>query len=336
MKLKNISTKIKGEFENQVESLKNSNRSLVFTAVGSFILMGAAALAVFFMSVQGAEKVVMPDVVGKNLYTGLFELQQNELYGKINYVYSDDDKDSGMIIDQEPRARSIIKAYHRVTITVSRGKALTTIEDYTNQFYSDVRNRFEILYAGEAPLVTIANPVYVASDLPEGTIIAQYPEEGTDLYSAATLTLIVSNGNKSRKVEVPEITGKTIPEILQIISQSSVTFNFTAAADSDGTYSVTAPAGTEVDPYSVVPATISFEARKDGDEIISGLFRYWLPDYPFPVPVRLETIDTDGNSKTLVTMYHPGKEFTVPYEVKKDSTLTLYVFDEKKESVQVK
>ena len=203
-KVKRIKEQLRGEFETQVESFKGSGKSLIFTVAGSFVIMLAAALAVFFISVQGAEKTMMPDVVGKNVYTGLFELQQKHLYAKINFRYSDDNSDIGMILEQEPRAKSIIKAYRNVTITVSRGKALSVMENYTGKMYQEVKTRFEVLYAGEAPLVDVAPPVYVASNLPRGTVITQSPEEGTDIYSAVKLTLVVSSGNETETVAMSE------------------------------------------------------------------------------------------------------------------------------------
>ncbi|MBP5284062.1 MAG: PASTA domain-containing protein [Treponema sp.] len=332
-KVKRIKERMRGEFENQVESLKGSGRSLILTAAGSFVLMIAAALAVFFMSVQGAEKVMMPDVTGKNVYTGLFELQKKELYAKINFRYSDDDSDIGMILEQSPRAGSIIKAYRRVTITVSRGKSLTVMENYEGKMYQDVRSRFEVLYAGEAPLVEVAAPVYVASDLPRGTVLAQSPEQGTDLYSAVTLTLVVSSGNEKETVSVPEKNVSSVQELLDLMKDSRLAFRFTQVPG-DGTFSVTLP-HAELSPYADVYSEVSFVPRKDSDEIITGLFTYELPDYPFPVPVRLESIDKEGNARVIIDFMHPGKTLTVPYEVKVDSTLTLYVLDERKAAVQI-
>ena len=328
-------SKVIREFSTQVEGLRSSGKAILITAVGSFILMIAVALAVFFLSVQGAERVMMPDVVGKNIYTGLSELQKKELYAKINFRYSDDENEAGNIIDQNPRAGSIIKAYRRVTVTVSRGKALAVLEDYSGQNYSDVKSRFEILYAGETPLVKIAAPVYVSSHLPHGTIISQTPEEGTDVFSETTLTLIVSSGNNDNKVTVPELKEKSIPELLTIMKEVPLTFNFIQVPNTEDAFAVSNIAGNTVPEYSDVEVKISFTHRKETDEIISGLFTFSLPEYPYPVQMRLEAIDSDGNSRELIDFLHKGKLLTIPYEIKKGSTLTLFVLDEKKTSVVI-
>ena len=60
-----------------------------------------------------------------------------------------------------------------------------------------------------------------------------------------------------------------------------------------------------------------------------------LPEYPYPVPVKLDSQDQNGKLVTLAEFCHLGKHFTVPYDVKKNTTLILYVLDEEYAKVVV-
>ena len=68
----------------KTEETIRTNRKLIFT-VAAFMLcvMFLAALAAFFISVKSPERVMVPDVTGKDLTDALQEMQAKELYPKI-------------------------------------------------------------------------------------------------------------------------------------------------------------------------------------------------------------------------------------------------------------
>src|SRR5574344_2359479 len=131
--------KIKTSYSDYVDHLQNGGKSLVWTVILTFLVMVVVCLAVFFASVKGAEKVMVPNVIGKDLETALLEMQAKELYPKIQLKYSDIPGDEGTILDQNPDAGAIVKAYRRITLTVSRGVVLDQIEDYVGRKIDDVR-----------------------------------------------------------------------------------------------------------------------------------------------------------------------------------------------------
>ncbi|MBE6355369.1 PASTA domain-containing protein [Treponema sp.] len=323
--------------EKQTQAIENSGKALIFTVVGSIILMFAAAIAIFFTNVQGEEKVMVPDVVGKNIYTGLFELEQKELYGKIQFRDSETGGDEGKIIAQDPVEGSIVKAYRRITLTVSRGATLDNLPDYTGSNYNDTVNKIELHYAGEVPLIKIKTPIYLTSEKNAGTIIAQYPEPDTAIIDPIEVQFIVSAGNEVHQVTVPEVEGKSISQLLELMKTSKVVFDFTNTYKHEKTFKASCEnAGKKLDPYSRVKAELSFKIKEDADKTTSGIFSFNLPEYPFPVPVKLDCLDSEGIETTVIDFTHPGKSITIPYEVKKGSTLSLTVNGEmlKKEVVQ--
>ena len=81
--------------------------------------MGILALSVFLMANKGRERVLVPNVEGKSLPRALLEMQEKELYPKLQLRYSDL-QDSQVSLEQNQSWHNV-KAYRRVTLVVSRG-----------------------------------------------------------------------------------------------------------------------------------------------------------------------------------------------------------------------
>ncbi|HAK68975.1 MAG TPA: penicillin-binding protein [Treponema sp.] len=304
--------------------------SLFLTMLISLLIMAGVCVAVFFVAVQGEEQVRVPNVEGKSLVAAQLELQDKQLFPELVLTYSELPGDEGIVLSQNPAAGSIVKAFRHVTLTVSRGVPKETLEDYLGQQVDEVQKNLQLLFAG-SKLVTLAPPVYQKSEKPEGTILAQFPVRGTSLDDKTRIFFIVSSGDKSVEVKVPEITGYSVQQIFAQMSSAKVIFDFTsrtAAADEKSGIVVSQGMANETVPeFSRVPAEFAFPVDTEEAVTAYGIFSHTLPDYPYPVPVKLETTDQDGNTTTLVEFSHPGKELSIPYAVKKGSSLTLYALD---------
>ena len=318
-------------FREQVAGLSNGGLPLFFTVILAFIFMGLACLAVFFASVQGAEKVMMPSVTGKPLTTALLELQAKELYPKIQLRYSELPGEEGKVLEQSPAAGSIVKAYRQVTLTVSRGVAIDTLEEYVGKQVDEVQSRLALLFSGESALVTIAPPVYQKSDALSGTILAQFPPAGTIISEPVTVQFVVSSADKEEQVTVPALAGLTLKELYAQMEQSRLVFDCiaheAATPEEAGTVTGVEHPGAAAAAYSRVGVDMAFPVRQEGDEQVWGIFAFDMDEYPYPVPVRLECSSPDGTITTLVSLNHPGQSFTVPYCARPDSILSLYVLD---------
>lgn len=331
-KIKNFFSKLRTSFSGHMDNLSGSGKSLVFTVIGTFLVMIVVCLAVFFSSVQGAEKVMVPHVVGKNLTTALLEMQQKELYPKIQLKYSDSPDDAGMILEQNPDAGAIVKAYRRVTLTVSRGAPLDVIEDFSGKNIDEVRKRLQALYAGESVMVHLVTPVYKSDESPVGTILAQFPEAGTHVIEPLSLFFVVSGGNSVEKSSMPELVGKNIASLLKAMAESKLTFDISSSV-SEGiknakVISQGQEKGSVLDAYSRVQVELSLPQRAAESTTVAGVFKANLPEYPYALPLELTALAPDGKNTTIISMNHPGKSVTIPYEVEKGTTLTLTVRDE--------
>ena len=79
--------------------MNNSGKITVFTLMGMIILLGASALAGFFLTFRGSEITVVPDVNGMQLEEALIAIQDKGLTSKIQLRYSQNPGDKGKILE---------------------------------------------------------------------------------------------------------------------------------------------------------------------------------------------------------------------------------------------
>ena len=316
----------------QTNGRRQGTLSFVLVVLFSFFITAAVCVAVFFLTVRGAERVLVPNVVGKSLTEALLVLQEKELYPKITLRYSDLPGDKGSVLDQSPASGSIVKAYRRVNLTISRGIPIDYIEDYTGRQIDQVRGELELLFSGADSLLEIAPVVYKRDPSLAGTILVQDPPEGTSIEGKMTLQFVVSSGSDIQAVSFPQDETLSIKDFLSKLGGYNLVFDFTLVeseeAPSEGQVVLHGAAGKEAAEYSRIPAVLKIRPYSQEDVNCQGLFSVELPDYPYPVPVRLDAQDQEGNLTTEASFSHTGKTLTLPYNVKKNSTLILYVLGE--------
>jgi beta-lactam-binding protein with PASTA domain len=315
---------------NGLENVQANGRSLIVAVVGALFLMFVTCLAVFFIAVKGQEKVMVPNVTGKELTEALLEMQVKELYPKIQLRYSDTPGDANKILEQSPEAGSIVKAGRRITLVVSRGVVIDHVENYVGMNFDDVKIKLQTLFAGTAtPLIILADPVYKPDSSAAGTVLAQDPPEGVRITKPVRVSLVVSRGPETDKTAVPNIVGKSVNDILQLMPQSKIIFDFTqhtaAATEKPGTVVSQQMFGSNIVPdYTRMTADFAMPTQSpDGN--VYGLFTDTLTEYPYPVAVKLEALPQEGNPYTIVSFTHPGGNLTIPYAVPRGTTLVLTV-----------
>ena len=320
------------KFEEGYGKLQSSIPVLIITCVLALVLMLFVTLVVFFNNVQGPEKVLVPNVIGKNLEDALLEMQVKELYPKINLRYSDLPGDEGTILEQDPDAGAIVKGYSRVSLVVSRGVVVDKVEDYVGKTVDEVQIRLQTLFAGQTrPLIVLATPEYKPDTSDAGTILEQDPPAGTSISEPVTVQLIVSRGPNYENTKAPWIIGQSVNDLLQTTTRSKIVFDITSH--------VALPeenAGTVVDQQrfdsEYVPnyTRVTVDMAMPKEEMngnVYGIFQATLSNYPYPVPMKLDAIPTEGDAYTIVSFNHPGGNLTIPYAVPKGTQLVLYVVD---------
>lgn len=331
-------------FVEMEEKLQKNVPAFIIYSIAIIILMCIACLAVFFYANKGYEQVMVPNITGKSLTRALLEMQEKELYPKIQLRYSDLPGEAGQVLSQTPSAGTIVKAGRRVTLVVSRGIMVDHVGNYIGTSLDVLKTTLDALYGGtDTPALFIGNPVFRIDDSPEGTILEQDPAEGTPISQPIELHLVVSSGPNKSTAKVPELQGKSISQILNIIANTNLLFDFKARlAQEEDTLGVVvsqeAEADTMLPEYSHVGVDIAMkdiEGSVNSQNETQGILSCEVEQYPFAVPFKLDAIPVDGASYTVATFNHIGGNVTVPYSVPRGATLVLSAINQEKERITV-
>jgi beta-lactam-binding protein with PASTA domain len=178
------------------------------------------------------------------------------------------------------------------------------------------------------PLLSIRDPMmYDFSSERPGTIIAQKPEPGTDISGPLSLEFVVSRGREDQTVSVPQLTGLQLSRALELISLTGINFQFNIRErnpDERGETVVTQiPAQNNTITLNTPVQIIVTRPERLEDYEVFGLFRFSIPQNPYPLPVHLDAQLPSGERQRLFTVNYPGGDFSVPYRLPAGSVLVL-------------
>jgi len=174
---------------------KEQKHAFIWFAVIMFLVMVIVAVSVFFLTLRGAERTMVPDVRHMDLADALIKLQERELYPRLTLRFTDNPLDRNTVLDQSPPPGSIVKAGRRINLVVSRGAVLDRVEDYTGRNLDDLRLYLQGISTTTKTLVSIREPpLYVFDNSAPGTIIDQEPKPGKEISGPTVLDLVVSKG----------------------------------------------------------------------------------------------------------------------------------------------
>lgn len=308
-------------------------RFFIIAAASLLIFTALIGLTVFFIALRGAEQTMVPDVRSKELTAALLELQAKELYPRIQLRYSDSAGDKGTILEQDPAAGSIVKAGRRIRLVVSRGAVVDKVENYIGQNIDDVKVHLQTLFSTSVrPLLSLKDPpLYQFSTEAAGTILEQKPLPGTDISGPLRLEVVVSRGPENAMVKIPDLVGLPIADAMDRIRDSGVFFSFSvrSAQGSERPDSVVSqvPAGQTVVAANTRVAVVVAAPRQTADGTVFGLFRKELDEYPYPLSTKLDALLPTGERRSVLSVDHPGGEFTAPYLLPEGSVLILSVLN---------
>jgi beta-lactam-binding protein with PASTA domain len=311
-----------------LEGMGNHLQLFISLTVGLLVFVGMIALSVFFVAVRGKEQVMVPDVAGKELTQALLELQDKELYPRLDLRVTGSIEDKGIVLEQEPEAGTIVKAERRINLVVGAGLALDTVGNYIDRDISEVRAEVAAVRSQSAqPLLNLKEPfIFQYSAKPAGTVLQQKPQSGTDITSPIVLELVVSRGQENARITVPDMSGLTLSEALDRINQSKINFIFSMRPPAEGekpgmVVSQNPRGGVELSSSDKVSITLTTPDAAAGET--AGLFTYNLPVNPYPVALTVDAELPGGVRRRLINVNHLGGQFTLPYRLPDGSSLVL-------------
>lgn len=319
---------------------KEQRRLFGLYALGMAFVFLLASVAGFLLVLRGPEKVMVPDLRGMELADALVRMQERELYPRLSLRFTNNPQDKNTILEQEPLPGIIVKAGRRIKLTVSRGAVLDEIENYVGKNIDAVKLELASLFASTQALVTVREPpVYRFDDSDPGTILEQSPAAGEQISGPTVLELVVSKGPESAKEKVPAFLGLSISEAIALMEKSPFTVDFSMRQPKQGE-----KAGAVVEQQPKAGGTARVKDRlqlvmsvpEAAAGMVHGIFMYTLPEYPYPVPVKLEALKAGGQRQLIASIKHPGGALSIPFSLPEGSTLILFALDREISRTEVK
>jgi eukaryotic-like serine/threonine-protein kinase len=311
---------------------QRSYRPIVIACIVVISLMIVSGIIVFTLSLRGAEQTMVPDVRGMDIGAALVDLQEKELYPRVQLRFSQNAADKGTILDQKPGPGTIVKAGRRINLVVSRGVVIDKVENFVGQDLNEIKIHLQTLFTSNKPLLTIKEPpIYVYNKAAPGVVLEQKPVAGTDISGPTELVFVVSRGLENAEVTVPSLVGLSVADALSLVERTGIFF--TCESRKGGSREVPATVVSQTPaPGSVIAvnARMNFviaEPAKGNPKLVFGILKQVLPDYPYPLQLKAEAIYPSGERVALLTVKHPGGELTVPYLVPPDSTISVSILN---------
>lgn len=185
----------------------------------SATILGGVMLATLAVYLVAFDQVLMPYVVdvgkvhvpkleGLTVDQAGKQLHQRQLRLGIRDSVYHATIPAGLIVDQTPAERQLVKKGRRVSVDISLGSRLYPVPDVTGGSPRDAQLKLESSH------LRLGDQAYVSSDrFPEGAVILQRPKAGTRLPLGGRVDLKISSGPSSQPKRVPDLRGLPISAI---------------------------------------------------------------------------------------------------------------------------
>jgi beta-lactam-binding protein with PASTA domain len=200
--------------------------------------------------------IEVPDLSSQNVSQASTLLSKRGLKLGAQNKASSEMTPEGEIVKQSPEAGIEVEVGHPVDITVSSGSSQVKVPDLTGQSSFKARNMLTAAGLKLGDQIKTPN-----NDVPEGTIVKQYPAAGTKARWGSRVSIRFSSGPEKITTSVPDISGKDLEEAERLLSSAGLALEGSITQKSRrlaGTViSTDPPAGAEVDVGTAVTSIIS-------------------------------------------------------------------------------
>lgn len=191
-----------------------------------FIVLAVAVISVivvllvidnFVMPVYvAAEEVRVPNVVGKHKDEAIRILSEMNLNPIIQTSRYDERFNKDYVIFQKPSPNSTVKENRRIYLTVSGGVQTVKMPFLINKTVRDAQINLERIG------LVLEKIEEVESEFPPNLIVEQQYPEGKEIPKGTSVWIKVSLGPQIGMVRVPNILGKSLSEVENILKSVSL------------------------------------------------------------------------------------------------------------------
>lgn len=218
------------ELDKAVPKRKRSVAVLIIAGIAAAFLIvaigfGIAALVHSFSS--GVSDVPLPDFSGKTLT----EVKDNKDYQFkfVTETQNDATQKAGIILNQNPKAGTMVKVNAEVTLIINAGGKTVTVPDLSNHTQDDA-----IAALKQLNLTPEVHPVE-DDKTQEGYVKNTDPAAGTQVVEGTTIVKVyVSTGTSNEQIAVPPVIDKTLEDAKAQIVAAGLTVGEINTKDDSG------------------------------------------------------------------------------------------------------
>lgn len=194
------------------KSRKKKKRILIIAIAAAVVIVGVIVV----LALTSGKEIQAPDFTGKTMQEAEAMATEYDIKVSMGDEVISEDVDKGLIVSQDPAAGETIRTGDTITVNVSKGLGDGSVPDLTGKDKSDAS---DILEAAGFKLGEVSTE---ASAKPEGTILDQSPEAGSELEKGKTVDITVSDGSKA-KTSVPYVIGMSLSSAQAELSDADLT-----------------------------------------------------------------------------------------------------------------
>lgn len=217
------------------------------------LLVVASILGGLFFALNGNSRdVTIPEVQGLSEAEARVELEKAGLkVAEDTEEIPSDDVKEGLVVKTNPEEGIEVKRGKEIVLYLSTGSKKISMANYVGQSYKDVEKKLLALGFLESNILTEKKE---DSDIPEGEIMEQDPEEGEEVVpKEQKVTFVVSAGPE--KVSMPNLIGLTLDAARSELANASLGNN---------SVSITEEFSEET------AGTVINQDPQEGDDVIPG------------------------------------------------------------------
>ena len=292
------------------------------------ILTVSAYLTLTFI-IKSEDKVVVPDLVGKDVVLSLEMLSDLGLNTKIKGSEYSNSIPKNHIIFQEPDPGSEIKKRRDVRIIISKGTKKILMPNLTGLSIQQARL---IIEENGLSLNKLSNTY--SENRKKNEIISQFPLPGIIIKRKTFVTLLVSAGIRPNIYKMPDIKGQSLEEAISLIESfnllpGEIKFLFIEKKPENTIIDQLPLSGHKVTEGTHVNITINRKAGSKSHKYLRStggvtLFKYRLQYGFLKKHIRLRLNIFGVSSDIFDSFMEPGEEIWVLIPRNKDATILLY------------
>ncbi len=307
-------------------------RNIIILLIIFIIVFFLVSFTTFWFVRKGPPEVTVPKITGKDLIEGLIILQKKNLRAIIDPRYFSDET-KNIIVEQIPKAGSIVRERKDIKLIVSKGPIISIVEDYTGKTITFVQNRLQEIFSFQGKTIKIGNITYVVSEYPHGTIVGQFPAPNTPITNVDKIDLVISKGKEILAFELMDYTGENVGEVMQLLALRGVLVHIITEEIIDPSQngiiiSQEPPEGTIVKRNDSVTFHVGYlPSEEERDKLYARVLNFDVPAFIDQARVRIIVQDRIGEREIYNAENKSGDSISIPFKSYSNTTVYIYVDD---------